>query len=217
MLCLPLIRFIAVKNLLVVFQRTRFAGSVDPASEWWAKPESEVTSFFGSNVHLRNDSHAGFAGSVPDVRDHERSATRPLVKHSFQSYCLAGNCAHSRPWVSQTLFVSWFDDVAFLVKLCQRIALLQRKRFCCCVESKIILCWENSKFIHGTLSLFALIPVVKFWFYYSFGTISPFQGNPRDFPSSMPSKEPWLSSTSNLSSSLSITNSIDICSSIVLR
>lgn len=51
------------------------AASMHPTSEWWAAPESEATSLFGSYAQLRNGSHVGFAESAADIREPVRTVS----------------------------------------------------------------------------------------------------------------------------------------------
>nr|CAB3264423.1 nephrocystin-3-like [Phallusia mammillata] len=51
--------------------------SMRTTSEWWAAPESEATSLFGSYAQLRNGSHVGFAESAADIREPVRAESGP--------------------------------------------------------------------------------------------------------------------------------------------
>ncbi|XP_076823328.1 nephrocystin-3-like isoform X2 [Clavelina lepadiformis] len=48
------------------------AGQFGVESEWWAAPESEATSLFGSCIHLQNDSNLECSDSLPDMHDNAR-------------------------------------------------------------------------------------------------------------------------------------------------
>ena len=54
----------------------------DP-SHWWAVPESETTSLFGSHAHLQNGSQVGYSESVPDVRDLGKLEQKQVCKCAF--------------------------------------------------------------------------------------------------------------------------------------
>ena len=59
----------------VKFQTKLFLANAGDHSHWWAVPESETTSLFGSHAQLQNGSQLGYSESIqdgPEIRKHDR-------------------------------------------------------------------------------------------------------------------------------------------------